>query len=236
VVSGGSKGLGLAICKDLLTNGYPVATFSRSRTPELQGIDDQYPDRFYWESVDIADKDALSAFLKQVKGELGRVGYLINSAGVAIEGLLPMLGDDDVETMLRVNLHGSIMLARLCVKQMLVSGFGAIVNISSIVGRRGYKGVSVYSATKAALDGMTRSLSRELGSAGIRINAVAPGFMETEMTSQLTDKQKTSIIRQTPLNRLGTVDDIVSVVRFLLSDDAGFITGQTIVVDGGFTV
>ena len=138
--------------------------------------------------------------------------------------------------MMDVNLGGTLNLSRICVKQMMVGGAGVIVNISSIVGIRGYKGVSAYGATKAALDGLTRGLSRELGPLGIRVNAVAPGFMETDMTSELTDRQKRRIVRETPLGRLGTVEDVSDVVRFLLSDDARFITGQTFVVDGGLTI
>jgi 3-oxoacyl-[acyl-carrier protein] reductase len=119
---------------------------------------------------------------------------------------------------------------------MMVGGFGVILNVSSVVGIRGFKGVAAYSATKAALDGLTRSMSKELGPMGIRVNSIAPGFMETEMTSELTDKQKARLVRQTPLSRLGTVDDVSSVVKFMLSDASSFVTGQTIVVDGGLTV
>jgi len=119
---------------------------------------------------------------------------------------------------------------------MMVGGFGVIVNVSSVVGVRGFKGVAAYSATKAALDGFTRSLAKEAGSVGIRVNAVAPGFMETEMTSDLTDRQKARIVRQTPAGRLGTVADVSAAVKFLLSEQSSFITGQTIVVDGGLTV
>lgn len=235
VVSGGSKGLGLSICRALLAEGYCVATFSRKTSPELQQLVAANPGRLYWESVDISDDSSLAGFLQRVKETFGRVGYLVNSAGMAVEGLLSMMKTAEISRMLRVNLEGAINLSQACIKQMMVGRFGVIVNVSSIVGVRGYKGVGAYSATKAALDGFTRSMSKEVGSVGIRVNSVAPGFMETEMTSELTDQQKGRIIRQTPLGRLGTVDDVSSVVRFLLSDQSKFITGQTFVVDGGLT-
>jgi 3-oxoacyl-[acyl-carrier protein] reductase len=235
VVSGGSRGLGLSICKSLLEQGYHVATFSRKSSDELQQLAGQFDGKLYWEALDITDVPRLSEFVKNVRKQLGRVGYLVNSAGVATEGLLTLMKPAQIGQMLEVNVQGSIILSQLCAKQMMIGGFGAIVNISSIVGHRGYKGVGAYSATKAALDGLTRSLSAEFGSMGIRINSVSPGFMETEMTSQLTEKQKTRIIRRTPLGRLGTVEDVACVINFLLSDEARFVTGQTITVDGGFT-
>lgn len=236
VVSGGSKGLGLSICRALLADGYCVATFSRRSTPDLENLIASSGGRLSWEPVDISDEAALAAFLRRTKEKLGRIGYLVNSAGMANEGLLTMMKATDISRMIQVNLEGAIALAQGCAKQMVVGGFGVIVNVSSVVGIRGFKGVAAYSATKAALDGFTRSLSKELGPAGIRVNSVAPGFMETEMTSELTDQQKARLVRQTPLSRLGVVDDVSSVVKFLLSSDSSFITGQTIVVDGGLTV
>lgn len=235
IVSGGSKGLGLSICVNLLTANYRVATFSRSSTPELEELIASHEGRLYWESVDISDNAQLGGFPRRVKEVFGRVGYLVNSAGMANEGLLTMTKDKDISRMIQVNLEGTINLTQACVKQMMVGGFGAIVNVSSIVGVRGFKGVSAYSATKAALDGLTRSLAKELGPMGIRVNSVAPGFMETDMTAELTDLQKSRLVRQTPLMRLGTVDEVASVVKFLLSEESRFISGQTIVVDGGLT-
>lgn len=236
VVSGGSKGLGLGLCRTLLGEGYRVATFSRKSSDELEQLLREHPQDFYWEAADIADDAGLAAFATRVRARLGRVGYLVNSAGMANEGLLTMMRSGDVARMLQVNLGGAINLSQVCAKQMMVGGAGVIVNVSSVVGVRGFKGVGAYGATKAALDGLTRGLSKELGPMGIRVNSVAPGFMETEMTSELTEQQKARIIRQTPLGRLGTVEDVSSAVKFLLSDASNFITGQTFVVDGGLTV
>lgn len=236
VVSGGSKGLGFGICKTLVEEGYRVATFSRKCTPELEALRAASGGMLYWQSVDVADESQLSDFVRSVKENLGRANYLVNSAGIANEGLLTLMKAPDVSRMLQVNLQGAISLAQACVKQMMVSGFGVIVNVSSIVGARGFKGLAAYSATKAALDGLTRSLAKELGPVGIRVNSIAPGFMDTDMTSELTDRQKRRIVRQTPLGRLGGVADVSSVVKFLLSDESSFITGQSIVIDGGLTV
>lgn len=236
VVSGGSKGLGFSICKSLLADGYHVATFSRKSAPELDQLIIRSEGRLYWEALDICDDGQLGGYLRRVKDKLGRVGYLVNSAGMAHEGLLTMMKSKDVSRMIQVNLEGAINLAQACVKQMMVGQFGVILNVSSVVGVRGFKGVAAYSATKAALDGLTRSMAKELGPVGIRVNSIAPGFMETEMTSDLTDAQKARLVRQTPLARLGRVEDVASVVKFLLSDASGFITGQTLVVDGGLTV
>lgn len=236
IVSGGSKGLGFGICKTLLAEGYCVATFSRKRTPELEALIEESDGRLYWQAVDVTDEAQLADFLRRVKEKFGRVGYLVNSAGMANEGLLTMMKGNEVSRMVQVNLEGAIALAQACAKQMMVASFGVIVNVSSIVGVRGFKGLAAYSATKAALDGFTRSLAKELGSAGIRVNSLAPGFMDTDMTSELTDRQKARIIRQTPAGRLGTVDDASSAIKFLLSDESSFITGQTLVVDGGLTV
>ena len=236
IVSGGSKGLGFGICKTLLSEGYCVATFSRKRTPELDALIEASDGKLYWQSVDVTDEAQLSEFLRQVKEKFGRVGYLVNSAGMANEGLLTMMKGNEVSRMVQVNLEGAIALAQACVKQMMVASFGVIINVSSIVGVRGFKGLAAYSATKAALDGFTRSLAKELGPTGIRVNSLAPGFMDTDMTSELTEKQRARIIRQTPAGRLGTVDDASSAIKFLLSDESSFITGQTLVVDGGLTV
>ncbi len=236
VVSGGSKGLGLSICKALLEDGYSVATFSRKCTPELESLIGASAGQLYWQAADVSDEAQLVEFLRRVKDKFGRVGYLVNCAGMAHEGLLTMMKPTDITRMIQVNVGGAISLAQACVKQMMVGGFGVIVNVSSIVGLRGFKGVAAYSATKSALDGFTRSLAKEVGSVGIRVNAVAPGFMETDMTSQLTEQQKARIIRQTPLGRLGEVTDVSDIVKFLLSDQSRFITGQTIVIDGGLTV
>lgn len=160
---------------------------------------------------------------------------LVNNAGVGIDGILPTMRASQIEQGIDLNLKASIYLIQACSKQMLQHASGSIINISSVNAVRGHSGVAVYSATKAALDGLTRSLARELGPKHIRVNSVAPGYFESEMVADLTPEAKQRIIRRTPLGRLGTADDMANVVLFLLSPQASFITGQTIVVDGGIT-
>jgi 3-oxoacyl-[acyl-carrier protein] reductase len=165
----------------------------------------------------------------------GRLDALVNNAAVADAAVLPLLRPEQIQRMLGVNLEGSVMTAQACARVMLAQRSGRIINISSIVGSRGFTGLTVYGATKAALDGLTRAMARELGPRGILVNSIAPGYLETEMSSELSQDRMEQIVRRTPLGRLGTVGDVVGVVRFLLSPAASYITGQTIVVDGGST-
>jgi 3-oxoacyl-[acyl-carrier protein] reductase len=237
VVSGGSRGLGLALVRDLVAQGYGVSTFSRTGSPELDALAREHPDRVVVQAVDIADRERLARFVKEAGTRLGRVWGLVNNSAIAVQGVLATLPEVEIERMIAVNLDGPLRLSRLCIRDMLVDDRGGrIVNVGSIVGSRGFTGLSVYSATKAALDGLTRSLARELGRKGITVNSVAPGYMLTDMSAGLGQTQVDQILRRIPLGRLATADDVVPLVRFLLSDDAGYISGETIRVDGGSSV
>jgi 3-oxoacyl-[acyl-carrier protein] reductase len=170
-----------------------------------------------------------------VWNEFGRVDALVNNAAIARDGMLSMASYTDVNTVVEVNLKGTLLLTRACLRPMLAARRGRIINISSIIGLRGYSGLSIYSATKGGLDAMTRSLAREVGPSGITVNSIAPGYLETEMSHGLTVSQRQQIVRRTPLGRLGTPEDIVPLLEFLLSPEASFITGQVIAIDGGIT-
>jgi len=235
LLSGGSRGLGLAIAKSLLESQYRVATFSRSSTRELESLRSQHPDRLTYLAGDMADADSLSRVVAGVEKELGPIDALINNAGIAYDGVLAGMPPESIEKLIQVNLTGALLLTRLVVRRMLLRGSGNIINVSSIIGLRGYSGLAAYSATKGGLDGMTRALARELGSRQIRVNSIAPGYLETEMTHGLSDFQRDQVTRRTPLGRLGVPADVVGVVLFLLSPASSYMTGQTLVVDGGVT-
>ena len=235
VVSGGSRGVGLALSEALLAAGCRVSTFSRKPSEDTERLAAAHPDHFHYDSVDIADSVGLTEFVQHATERFGDLYGVINNSAIAVDGVLATLPEVEISRMLQINLEGSIRLARLGLRTMLRNRRGRIINISSIVGQRGYNGLAVYSATKAGLDGFTRALAREVGRRKITVNSVAPGYMDTEMSAGLGDGGLKQIVNRTPLGRLAEIDDIVPSVLFLLSDDAKFITGQTLVIDGGIT-
>jgi 3-oxoacyl-[acyl-carrier protein] reductase len=218
----------------LLDAHYRVSTFSRRTTSFVE--EQSNNDRFYFDAADVSDAKSLKAFILAAEKRHGPIYGLVNCAGVAVESVLALMPHDEIDKVLSVNLAGTLYLTSQVVRRMLLSdGGGSIVNISSIVGMRGYNGLAAYSATKAGLDAVTRSLARELGPRRIRVNSVAPGYLETQMTGELDARQIQQITRRTPLGRLGQPSDAAGPVLFLLSDAACFITGHVLVVDGGIT-
>lgn len=234
IISGGSRGLGQALVTGLLEAGYRVSTFSRSATDFTRAKDSD--ECFYFEEADVSDASQTEVFVKAAVEKFGRPYGLINCAGVARDGVLAMMPEAQIDQLLAINLGGTLHLSRQVSREMLVeSSGGVILNISSIIGLRGYRGLSAYAATKAGMDGITRALARELGARKIRVNSIAPGYLTTEMTHGLDDQQQNQIVKRTPLGRLGTPEDVLGSVLFLLSDAAKFITGQVLVIDGGIT-
>jgi 3-oxoacyl-[acyl-carrier protein] reductase len=234
VVSGGSRGLGQAIVAELLRTGHKVSSFSRRETEFTTKLRDNI--NFCFQTGDISDPSSIRAFLLEAEKRLGPPDGLVNCAGVAVDGVLATMKDEAIDKVLGVNLKGTLQLTRLVIRRMLLHRRGgSIVNVSSIVGLRGYSGLAAYSATKAGMDAITRALARELGDRQIRVNSVAPGYIATEMTRALDEQQRQQIVRRTPLGRLGEAEDVALAVSFLLSDAARFVTGHVLVVDGGIS-
>jgi 3-oxoacyl-[acyl-carrier protein] reductase len=251
LVSGGSRGLGLAILERLLARGDRVATFSRSGSSALATLAAAHADRLHVEALDGSDSAAVIGFVCRVVERFGGLDHCIANAAIAHEGVLATMRDDEIDSMLTVNVKASIVLVRESIRHMLANtplplgeggrrpGEGAraagpsITLISSIVASRGSPGLSVYAATKAALEGFARSLAREVGPRGIRVNAIAPGFLETDLSATLSADNRARIARRTALGRLGTPADVVGAIEFLTSPDAAFITGQVLTIDGG---
>ena len=237
LVSGGSRGLGAALVSGFLARGFAVGAFSRRRSPFIEQVlaEREAHQDFRWDEVDASDAHALRGFVSGTVERFARIDVLVNNAAIAPEGVLPTMRHAEIEAAIGLNLTATVLLTQACTRVMVRQGSGAIVNISSVNAVRGHAGVAVYSATKAALDGLTRSLARELGPRNIRVNSVAPGFFQSDLVRSLTEEQIQRIARRTPLGRLARIEEIAEAVLFLASDRASFMTGQTLVVDGGMT-
>jgi len=225
IVTGTSRGLGRAIAEYLAKKDHNVVGCSRveiitNAFKHIDGIDFN----------DTSTLDKLQPFLHEAD-------CLINNVGIAYDGLLATQSESSIAEIIQANLVSTLLMTKRYVRERLKRrSAGLIISISSIIGIRGYAGLAAYSASKAGLDGMTRSLARELGPKGFRVNSILPGYMETDMSKSLSPEQKQQIVRRTPLSRLATVDDVIPLIEFMISDGAKFITGQSIVVDGGITV
>lgn len=237
IVTGGSRGLGAAMIDGLLADGFHVSTCSRRKSEHIEQLLGT-SDRFFWSQCEVGEADEVDAFVKAAAEWAGAVPLwgLVNNAGIAQTGILASFPNAESERVIRVNLLGAIQVARAASHILVKQGHGGrIINISSIIGSRGYNGMTAYSASKAGMDGLTRSLARELGRRQITVNSVAPGYVETEMSATLSASQLAQIVNRTPLKRLASEADILALVRFLLTDGAAMITGQTILVDGGIS-
>lgn len=233
LISGGTRGLGFAIVQRLTSEGYRVVALGRTKTEELARlVEDASPGEAHFVRYDLEDLEGIPELVHEVTNQYGPLYGLVNNAAVGGEGLLATMHATEIERVLLVNLASTIHLTKYACRSMLVRREGRIVNISSIVARTGFSGLSVYAATKAALEGFTRSLSRELGRIGVTVNCVAPGFMATDMTKGLEGETLDRVRRRSPLG-LATVDDAAGAVAFLLGGDAARTTGAVITVDGG---
>ena len=233
IVTGASRGLGLAICRQLVEQNYQVVAISRSLSDELRALCESHNVTHH--AFDLEALDEIPAFCSQLLKRHGRPYALINNAALGLDGVLATMHQSDINKVLNVNIQAPILLTKYFSRAMLLNRCGRVVNVSSIIARTGFNGLSVYAASKAAMEGFTRSLAREVGKAGITINCVAPGYMETEMTDGLTGNKLESIKRRSPLGKLVTPDDAAGAVLYLLGEHAGAITGTVITVDAGST-
>jgi 3-oxoacyl-(acyl-carrier-protein) reductase len=224
LVTGGSKGIGRGIAVRLRDAGHQVAATYRSG---------DVPDGVLGVECDVTDPGQVEAAFASVESELGPVQVVVANAGITRDTLLMRMSDEDWDVVIGTNLTGAFRVARRAARPMIRARFGRILFISSVVGQLGSAGQVNYAASKSGLVGLARSLARELGSRGVTANVVAPGFIETDMTAELSDDLKGKYAEQIPLGRMGTVDDIAATIEFLVSDGAGYITGALIPVDGG---
>ena len=239
LVTGASRGIGLAIATTLAAGGYRVLAIARSESEELRSASaagSAHGGALTFRAFDLSDIAAIAGLVGSLRKEFGPLYGLVNNAGIGTSGMLTLMRDEQIETLARLNMIAPIILTKYVLRSMLIERAGRIVNIASIVGgSTGYSGLSAYAATKASLIGFTRSLAREVGQLGITVNAVAPGFVDTQMTRDLGAEQRGQIVRRSALRRLPGVDDIAGSVEFLLSERARNITGITLTVDAGNT-
>jgi 3-oxoacyl-[acyl-carrier protein] reductase len=234
LLSGGTRGLGLALAAFCLDHGLRVSTFARSASDEVLDLAARYRDRLLFRPVDATNRTEMRRFVHDAVAAFGPLHALVNNAAIGQDHLLAHLPEERISTLLATNVEAPILLTRLVVKQMLLAGQGGrIINISSICASRGFSGLTVYAATKGALEAFTRSLAQEVGPRGILVNAIAPGFFSSEMSAALDERQVDIIRRRTATGRLIDVGDVLSVFRLLLLEDCN-LTGQVIHVDGGY--
>jgi 3-oxoacyl-[acyl-carrier protein] reductase len=236
LVTGGSRGLGLGTARALAASGFRVIALARNPSAALDAaIAEAAPGALHFQPFDLAETAAIAGLVKDLRGRFGALYGLVNNAALGTAGVLATMPDSAIERIARLNVVSPQMLTKYAARSMMTGGGGRIVNIASVVAFTGYSGLSVYSATKAAMIGFTRSLARELGPVGVTVNAVAPGFVDTEMTHDLTPKQRDQIARRSALHRLPAIDDVANAVDFLFSDKARNITGTVMTVDAGNT-
>lgn len=234
LVTGASRGLGLAIARQAVADGFKVLAMSRRTSDGLEALAKE-SGQVVHVSHDLSDVEGLHNLVRKLDKEHGRLYGLVNNAALGRDGVLATMHESQIEELVRVNLLGSILLAKYAVRSMLLGGEGRIVNVSSIIAQTGFNGLSVYAATKAGLIGFTKSLARELGKAKITVNAVAPGYMQTDMTAGISAENLERIRRRSPLGRLAHVDEVASTVTFLLGSSAAAMTGTVVTVDAGAT-
>lgn len=239
-ITGAARGIGKEIALKMAKEGYDVAINYRSLNDELEKLKTEIETNFGVKCAlvqgDVSKFEDAERMVKETVEQLGKIDVLVNNAGITKDGLLMRMAKEDFETVVNINLIGTFNVTRNVIPLMIKQKSGRIINISSVVGVTGNAGQTNYSASKAGIIGFTKSLAREVASRNILVNAVAPGFIATDMTSVLSDAVKENINTQIPLKRMGTAEDVANLVKFLASEEASYITGQVINVDGGMVM
>jgi 3-oxoacyl-[acyl-carrier protein] reductase len=243
IVTGGSRGIGLGIGRKLAAAGYSVIAIARKKTEHITAAIEEakraktgaLTGALHFVAFDLAAIDEIPDLVRRLRKEFGPFYGLVNNAALGTDGVLATMHNAKIEALIRVNTLSPIVLTKYVVRIMMAEGGGRIVNVSSIIGFTGYSGLAVYGATKAAMLGFTRSLAREVGRLGVNVNAVAPGFMDTEMTKGLEGGQREKVARRSALRRLPEVEDVANAVEFLLGEGGKSITGTVLTVDAGST-
>jgi 3-oxoacyl-[acyl-carrier protein] reductase len=239
VVTGASRGIGLAIAARLAREGFAVAAIARKRSEAFDKAEAEAGNAgvgaLRFEPFDLSEIDAIPAFVRELRARRGPIYGLVNNAGIGAEGLLATMANADIEALLRLNTLSPIVLTKYVVRGMMAEGRGRVVNISSIVASTGYNGLAAYGATKAAMVGFTKSLAREVGRVGVAVNAIAPGFIDTELTSAMTQIDRSRIAGRSALRRLAEPEDVAAVAAFLMGEGGRNISGAVMTVDAGGT-
>ncbi|MEJ2658667.1 MAG: 3-oxoacyl-[acyl-carrier-protein] reductase [Desulfobacterales bacterium] len=245
VVTGGSRGIGRAICLSFASPGTRIYfNYFSPSDPEAEAAAAAETEKLVAgaqgfaasKSVNIVNENEVEIFFKEILDKTGRIDVLVNNAGITKDGLLVRMKEKDWDAVLNINLKGAFTCTKIVAKVMMQQRYGRIINISSVVGVTGNAGQANYSASKAGLIGLTKTAAKELASRGITVNAIAPGFIETDMTAAMSDKARNAMLDQIPLKRAGYPEDVASVVAFLASESASYITGQVIHVSGGMYI
>jgi len=235
LVTGASGGIGGAIARRLHQQGAEVA-LSGTRADRLEDVANELGGRAHVVPCDLSDAEAVAGLIKQAEGAVGQVDILVNNAGLTRDNLAMMLKDQDWQAVLDVNLTAAFRLTRGALRGMMKRRWGRIINITSVVGVTGNPGQANYAASKAGMIGMSKSIAAEIASRNVTVNCIAPGFIETPMTDALKDDQKAALLGRIPAGRLGESDDVAYAAVFLASDEAGYITGQTLHINGGMAM
>jgi len=238
VVTGGARGIGRAIVLELLKQGRIVAgvDINAEQLNDLEAVCKQQGFDVITKCVDITNSEKWTECLEELANQLGGIGILVNNAGITRDKLMIQMDDDDFDRVISVNLRAAFVATRVAARSMVRNKFGRIISISSVAGVMGQAGSTNYAASKAGLIGMTKSIAREVGKKNITANCIAPGFIQTDMTAVLPDAVKQAALDFIPVKRFGTVDDVARAVAFLASDEAGYISGQVLCVDGGMAM